>query len=131
MQNFLHELSFKTSRSGGKGGQNVNKIESKVEAIWNFSSSSLIGEDEKETIRKKLKNRLNRKGNLSVVVDSNRTQLENKEAAIEWIHRLVSKSLEKQKLRIATHPTAISKEKRLERKLHQAERKQLRRKIIP
>lgn len=130
MPNFIAEISFKTSRSGGKGGQNVNKVESRVEAIWDFESSSLLSEEEKMVIRKKLKNRLNHKGHLSVTTDSKRSQLENKEVAVKLLHQLVKKSLEKQKLRIATKPTTASKKKHREQKAFKSEIKQLRKKIV-
>ena len=77
------EFSFRTSRSGGKGGQNVNKVSTKVELLWNFNASSLFTEEEKSKIALRLANRISNDEIFHVVAEEERTQLRNKEIAIK------------------------------------------------
>jgi ribosome-associated protein len=77
------EFSFKTSRSGGKGGQNVNKVETKVELLWDVNATTVFAEGELAKIKAKLANRINNEGVLSVTVEEDRSQLRNKEIAIK------------------------------------------------
>ena len=117
--NINPELSFKTSRSSGPGGQNVNKVETAVTAIWKPAESQLITEEQKLLIAEKLGHRIDKSGVLSVRVTTHRTQLANKEEAIEKINLLVAASLLKKKARIASRPSKAQKERRLEhKKLH-------------
>jgi ribosome-associated protein len=111
-----NEMVFLTSRSSGPGGQNVNKVSTKVELRFNLMSTLIFSEEEKELIIKKLGNKINKAGELIFVSQSERTQLANKEAVIEKFYLLVSKSLTKPKIRRATKPTFSSKQKRLETK---------------
>ena len=124
MKNFEHELSFKTSRSSGSGGQNVNKVETSVTVIWKVEDSTVFTESEKERILLKLKNKINAEGILQTTVSESRTQLQNKKIATEKIQELVNKSLIVPKKRIATKPSRAKVEKRLESKKKLSEKKE-------
>lgn len=127
MKDFSKELSFKTSRSSGAGGQNVNKVETSVTVLWNVSESEFFNDDQKELIQNKLKNRINAEGFLFLTVSESRTQLMNKNKAIEKILEIVDKALFIPKKRIATKPSKAKKEKRLDTKKKLSEKKENRR----
>ena len=122
----LKELSYKTSRSSGSGGQNVNKVSTKVELRFDIDSSLLLADDEKNRIKIKLKNRISSENILIISSDSERTQLGNKKKAIEIFFDLLEKALRKPKKRIKTKPTKASKEKRLKEKKIQSDKKKYR-----
>jgi len=124
MKNFEHELSYKTSRSSGSGGQNVNKVETSVTVLWKLEDSAVFSDEEKERIALKLKNRINLDGILQLTVSESRTQLQNKKIAAEKILDLVNKSLIIPKTRIATKPSKAKIEKRLESKKKLSEKKE-------
>ena len=124
MKNFEHELSYKTSRSSGSGGQNVNKVETSVTVLWKVEDSTVFTESEKERILLKLKNKINAEGILQTTVSESRTQLQNKKIATEKIQELVNKSLIVPKKRIATKPSRAKVEKRLESKKKLSEKKE-------
>ena len=124
MKNFAHELSYKTSRSSGSGGQNVNKVETSVTVMWELEDSAVFTDLEKERIALKLKNRINLDGILQLTVSESRTQLQNKKIAIEKIQELVNKSLIVPKKRIVTKPSRAKVEKRLESKKKLSEKKE-------
>jgi len=126
-EQILKYVTFKTSRSGGKGGQNLNKVSSKVELIFNINEAYFFNEDEKELLKLRLENRLDTEGLLHIVSQEDRSQLLNKEKTVVKLVELIKKSLLIQKKR---KPTKIPKsiiEKRLKNKTVNAFKKERRR----
>jgi ribosome-associated protein len=121
------ELSYKTSRSGGKGGQNVNKVSSKVELLFSVTDSVLFTDEEKVRINQKLQSRFNKDGLVQVVCDEERSQYLNKEKAIDRLINLLTEALHIQKKRKATRPSKGSKAARLDSKKLQSAKKESRR----
>lgn len=126
-RDFSSEFTFSASRSGGAGGQNVNKVNTKVELRFDIAASSLLSDDEKIQILGKLKSKLTIEGVLIVVSQEERTQLKNKEICIEKFYNMLEKALTVAKKRKPNKPTAASKEKRLESKRQQSALKSTRR----
>lgn len=113
MINILKEIKFKTARSGGSGGQNVNKVETMVEGFFHVGESEILSEDQKNIILEKLATKITKEGYLLVKSQTERTQLGNKEEVIVKIHLLLNNALIKRKKRKPTRPTKASKAKRV------------------
>lgn len=127
MKNFSIELTYKTSRSSGAGGQNVNKVETSVTVLWKVEDSKFFGENEKILIQNKLKNRINSEGILQLTVSESRTQLQNKKIATEKILEIVNQALVIPKKRFKTKPSKAKVQKRLDSKKKISEKKENRR----
>ena len=119
----LREIKYKTSRSSGKGGQNVNKVSSKVELNWDVNASDLFSEEQKRLILMKCSNRLNSEGFLQVITEEERSQYLNKERSLDKLIILIVKALHIPKLRKASKPKKSAIEKRLKSKQLQSLKK--------
>lgn len=121
------ELVFSTSRSSGPGGQNVNKVNTKVTLKFDVAGSAVLTEEEKQIITDKLASRITTEGILVLVSQDKRSQLDNKEAVREKFVKLIAKAFEKKKVRKATKPSKASVKERIETKKRHAEKKKWRR----
>lgn len=121
------EVTYKTSRSGGKGGQNVNKVSSKVELNFDVLKSKLLTDEQKDLISLKLENRINSEGVLQIVSQSERSQLKNKKVVLMRFHELLEMAFHVRKKRKPTKVPRSVIEKRLKVKKRKSDRKKLRR----
>ncbi|MCA1744355.1 MAG: aminoacyl-tRNA hydrolase [Bacteroidales bacterium] len=125
-KDFYSEMIFSASRSSGAGGQNVNKVSSRIELRFSLVHSQLLTDEEKLLIQKKLSNRINSEGELILTAQDHRSQVKNKALAIEKFFQLLAMALKQPKKRVATRPTKASRIKRLESKRMHAQKKKLR-----
>lgn len=125
---FDSEIVFSASRSSGPGGQNVNKVNTKVELRFNIPNSNLLSDSEKEILLEKLKNKINKEGDLILVSQEERSQIKNKEKVLQKFYELINEALTPPKKRKPTKPSKARKEKRLEEKKITSEKKSQRKK---
>ena len=121
------ELSMAFARSGGSGGQNVNKVSSKVELRWSVAESAALAEEDRQWLLAKLKSRLTGDGTLIVVSQLTRDQIKNRDDAESKLTLIVRTALERPKTRRATKPSRAAKRRRVEGKRHRSEIKKNRR----
>ncbi len=127
-QDFSSEFTFKTSRSSGKGGQHVNKTESRVSLFFNVPDSLLLSEEEKQQLLNYKQLSVNTNNEWQIDVEDTRSQLKDKKIAIERFHEHLQQALKKEKKRKATQPTKAAIRKRLKAKKLLSEKKKNRRK---
>lgn len=127
-KDFAAELTFKTSRSSGKGGQHVNKTESRVSLFFNIEQSQLLNEEEKRQLIKYNKLSISSTKEWQIDVEETRSQLKNKNIAIERFYEHLKQALKKAKVRKATKPSKAAIRKRLKAKKAHSEKKQNRKK---
>lgn len=125
---FNTELTFLASRSSGPGGQNVNKVNSRVTLFFNVPNSQYLSEEEKTKVFEKYGNRLDKDGTIQIDAQTSRSQIENKKIAIRKFYELMEKVFKRKKKRIATRPGKAAKERRLNAKRVRSEKKAMRNK---
>jgi ribosome-associated protein len=124
------ELTFSASRSSGPGGQNVNKVNSKVTLQFDVKDSAILTAEEKEILLRRLSTRITRDGVLRISAQDGRSQLQNKEAAIEKFDKIIGKALERKKARKATKPSKGAVQERINKKKKHGEKKKWRQRPV-
>lgn len=125
----MSELLFTSSRSGGPGGQNVNKVNSKVTLKWDVAKSTLLNEEQQQIIIRKLSSRLTKEGILILTAQDKRSQLQNKEEVISKLNQLLVKAFTPKKVRKKTKPGKAAQQARITDKKQRSEKKQWRKKL--
>ena len=125
-EQLIKDVQIQTSRSGGAGGQHVNKVETKVQMFFDLSGSELLSDHEKQIIRTKFHKHINAEGYLIVSSEKHRSQLKNKETALNKLRSILESATVKSRVRKPTKPTKASVRKRLKSKKIQSERKKFR-----
>jgi len=126
----LSEIAFRTSRSGGPGGQNVNKLETKVEALFDVAHSPALTEFQRKTVLENLKGRIDSSGILRVMAQQSRSQYRNKQLALDQLVHVLRRSLKTNKPRMQSKPTRASNERRMQAKRRHGEKKRLRKSAL-
>lgn len=122
----MRDVAFKYSRSGGPGGQHVNKTETRVELIFNVAEAPSLGPYQREVLMRVLAPRLDSTGAVHIVCSESRSQLQNKSRTVEQLATMLAGALKPRKKRTATKPTRASKERRITEKKIIGQRKKLR-----
>jgi ribosome-associated protein len=125
----IAEIEFMVSRSSGPGGQNVNKVNSRITVKFDVRNSSLLTADQKRSLEKRLSSRMTREGILMFSVQDYRSQLQNKEQALERLDEMLMHALTPPKKRRKTNPTKSSSRKRVESKKRHGEKKKWRKNV--
>jgi ribosome-associated protein len=120
------ELRFRFARSGGPGGQHVNKTATKVELVFNLDRSSALTDRQRQRLRAALGNRISSDGTLRIEVQETRSQKRNRDLAVERFRTLLARALQNRKKRIPTNPSVRARAKRLREKKRRGEIKRMR-----
>ncbi len=122
----LKEVRFNFSRSGGKGGQNVNKVETKAELVFNIDDSLVLPDDIKQILKKKLAHKIDKESNIRTVSQTERSQLGNRKKVIEKFIKILKNALKKEAVRVKTSVSYSAKQSRLEEKKILSRKKKIR-----
>ncbi len=122
----IKECKFKATRSGGAGGQHVNKVSSKIEITFDIPNSNILSDEQKNILLVKLNSKLSSEGVLRITEDGARSQHENKDQAINKFYGILAQAFKVVKKRKKTKITKGAKEKRLQGKKKDSEKKKLR-----